>query len=101
MIRKAFPLDHFDDEDFTEVIQSCKQPGYTQVSRTTLRRDALKMWRMAREKMILGFQEHRCGVSLTCDVWSAPYGTGFSYLAVMTHWMNQENWQMMKKNNRV
>ena len=40
------------------------------------------MWHMAREKMILGFQEHRYGVSLTCDV--------------TAHWMNQENWQMMK-----
>jgi len=97
VIKKALPFDHFDDEDFTAVIQSYMQPGYIQVSRTTLRRDALKMWRMAREKMILGFQEHCYGVSLTCDVWSAPYGTGFSYLAVTAHWMNQENWQMMKR----
>ena len=50
VIRKALPFDHFDDEDFTAVIQSYMQPGYTQVSRTTLRRDALKMWRMARKK---------------------------------------------------
>ena len=63
VIRKALPFDHFDDEDFTAVIQSYMQPGYTQVSRTTLRRDALKMWRMAREKMILRFQEHCYGVT--------------------------------------
>ena len=62
MIRKALLFDHFDDEDFTTIIQSYTQPGYTQVNHTTLRRDALKMWRMAREKMILGFQEHRYGV---------------------------------------
>ncbi|KAJ9551686.1 hypothetical protein OSB04_015731 [Centaurea solstitialis] len=97
VIRKALPFDHFDDQDFTAVIQSYMQPGYTQVSRTTLRRDALKMWHMAREKMVLGFQEHRYGVSLTCDVWTSPHGTGYSYLAVTAHWMNQENWQMMKR----
>ena len=36
-------------------------------------------------------------VSLTCDVWSSPHNTGNSFLAVMAHWCNQENWQMMKR----
>ncbi|KAE8731277.1 hypothetical protein F3Y22_tig00002840pilonHSYRG00913 [Hibiscus syriacus] len=97
VITKALPFDHFDDEDFTTTIQQLMQPRYTQVSRTTLRRDAIKMWRTAREKMILGFQEHRYGVSLTCDVWSSPHNTGNSFLAVTSHWLDQDNWQMMKR----
>ncbi|KAE8675306.1 Ubiquitin-like protein ATG12 [Hibiscus syriacus] len=97
VITKALPFDHFDDEDFTTTIQQLMQPRYTQVNRTTLRRDAIKMWRTAREKMILGFQEHRYGVSLTCDVWSSSHNTGNSFLAVTSHWLDQDNWQMMKR----
>lgn len=97
VISKSLPFDHFDDQDFTETIQTLMQPRYTAVSRTTLRRDAIKMWRVAKEKMILGFQEHRYGVSLTCDVWSSPHNTGNSFLAVTAHWLDQENWQMMKR----
>ena len=44
VIRKAMSFDHFDDEDFTAIIQAKMQPSYTQVSRTTLNRDAIKMW---------------------------------------------------------
>ena len=32
VIRKALPFDHFDDENFTAVLQSYMQPGYTQVA---------------------------------------------------------------------
>ena len=48
VIKKALPFDHFDDEEFTAILQQRMQPGYTQVSHTTLRRDAIKMWHEAR-----------------------------------------------------
>ena len=37
VIRRALSFDHFDDPEFTAIIQQKMQPQYTQVSRTTLR----------------------------------------------------------------
>ena len=97
MIQKALPFNHFDDEQLAAIIKRKMQPAYIPVSRTTLKKDAIKMWHEARKKMILGFFEHHYGVSLTCDVWSSGYNTGNSYLAVTAHWLNQESWLMMKR----
>lgn len=97
VISKGLPFDHFDDERMTKMIQTLLQPRYTHVSRATLRRDALKMWRDAKNQMILGFEQHKFGVSLTCDVWTSPHNTGNSYLAVTAHWFDQQNWQQNKR----
>nr|GEZ93382.1 zinc finger BED domain-containing protein RICESLEEPER 2-like [Tanacetum cinerariifolium] len=44
VIQRALPFNHFDHEQTTRVFQNTMQPRYTYVSRSTLKRDAMKLW---------------------------------------------------------
>ncbi|GJV65700.1 RNA-directed DNA polymerase, eukaryota [Tanacetum coccineum] len=48
-IQRGLPFNHFDDKQTTRVFQNHLQPRYTHVSRTTLKRDAMKLWVMAKQ----------------------------------------------------
>nr|GEW72797.1 replication protein A 70 kDa DNA-binding subunit B [Tanacetum cinerariifolium] len=74
VIQQGLPFNHFDNPRLTNIIQKCLQPRYTHVSRATLRRDALKMWKKAKLELINGFEKLNTSVNLTTDVWSAPHG---------------------------
>lgn len=97
VIQQALPFNHFDNVKLTEIIKKRLQPRYQQVSRTTLRSDAFKLWETAKKDIIDGFRDYKYGVSITTDVWTAPHGTANSYLAVTAHWFNPESWLLMKR----
>ena len=44
VIQEALPFNHFDNVKLKEIIKKRLQPRYQQVSRTTLRSDAFKLW---------------------------------------------------------
>nr|GEX87870.1 zinc finger BED domain-containing protein RICESLEEPER 2-like [Tanacetum cinerariifolium] len=67
VIQQALPFNHFDHEQTTKVFQNTMQPRYTHVSRSTLKRDAIKLW-------VPG-----------------------SYMCVTAHWIEPGTWQMMKR----
>ncbi|GJX24025.1 putative AC transposase [Tanacetum coccineum] len=43
VIQRGLPFNHFDNEQTTRVFQNTMQPRYTHVSRSTLKRDAMKL----------------------------------------------------------
>jgi len=97
VIQEGLPFDHFDNPRLTKLIRDTLQPRYKHVSRTTLRRKCLKMWKQAKEDLIVFFENLQTGVNLTTDVWSAPHGLLESYLCVTAHWVTPNTWQMMKR----
>ncbi|GJV51769.1 putative AC transposase [Tanacetum coccineum] len=72
------------------------QPRYTHLSRSTLKRDAMKLWLAAKQEIIDSFGNINACVNLTTDVWSAPHGVPGSYMCVTAHWIEPGTWQMMK-----
>ena len=97
VIQNCLPFNHFDNPKLTALIRETLQPRYTHVSRMTLRRHCLKLWRNAKKDLIVFFQNLQTGVNLTSDVWSAPHGCIESYLCVTAHWVDPDSWQMMKR----
>ncbi|GKC52268.1 putative AC transposase [Tanacetum coccineum] len=55
VIQRALPFNHFDHEQTTRVFQNTMQPRYTHVSRSTLKRDAIKLWLAAKQEIIDSF----------------------------------------------
>nr|GEW70359.1 zinc finger BED domain-containing protein RICESLEEPER 2-like [Tanacetum cinerariifolium] len=74
VIQRGLPFNHFDDEQTTRVFQKYLQPKYNHVSRTTLKRDAMKLWVAAKQAIIDDFLKLNTNVSLTTDIWSSPHG---------------------------
>ncbi|GJZ12882.1 RNA-directed DNA polymerase [Tanacetum coccineum] len=97
VIQRALPFNHFDHEQTTRVFQNTMQPRYTHVSRSTLKRDAIKLWLAAKQEIIDSFGNINACVNLTTDVWSAPHGVPGSYMCVTAHWIEPVTWQMMKR----
>nr|GEW06535.1 zinc finger BED domain-containing protein RICESLEEPER 2 [Tanacetum cinerariifolium] len=97
VIQRGLPFNHFDDEQTTRVFQKHLQPKYNHVSRTTLKRDAMKLWVAAKQAIIDGFASLNINVNLTTDVWSAPHGMFGSYTCVTAQWIEPGTWQMMKR----
>nr|GEV75697.1 transposase [Tanacetum cinerariifolium] len=97
VIQRGLPFNHFDDEQTTRVFQKHLQPKYNHVSRTTLKRDAIKLWVAAKQVIIDDFLKLNTNVNLTTDVWSAPYGVPGSYICVTAHWIEPITWKMMKR----
>ncbi|GJY02232.1 hypothetical protein Tco_0360384 [Tanacetum coccineum] len=97
VIQRALPFNHFDHEQTTRVFQNTMQPRYTHVSRSTLKRDAMKLWLAAKQEIIDSFGNINACVNLTMDVWFAPYGVPDSYMCVTAHWIELGTWQMMKR----
>ncbi|GJU14651.1 zinc finger BED domain-containing protein RICESLEEPER 2-like protein [Tanacetum coccineum] len=97
VIQRALPFNHFDHEQTTRVFQNTMQPRYTHVSRSTLKRDAMKLWLAAKQEIIDSFGNINACVNLTTDVWSAPHGVPGSYMCVTAHWIEPGTWQMMKR----
>ena len=56
VIQESLPFNHFDNPRLTKMIQEMFQPSYTHVSRTTLRRHCLNMWKDAKKQIILEFE---------------------------------------------
>ncbi|GKC84987.1 hypothetical protein Tco_1140704 [Tanacetum coccineum] len=52
VIQRGLPFNHFDNEQTTRVFQNTMQPRYTHVSRSTLKRDAMKLWVAAKQATI-------------------------------------------------
>ncbi|GJY44909.1 hypothetical protein Tco_0433122 [Tanacetum coccineum] len=99
VIQRALPFNHFDNEQTTRVFQNTMQPRYTHVSRSTLKRDAMKLWLAAKQEIIDSFGNINACVNLTTDVWSAPHGVPGSYMCVTAHWIEPGTWQMMKRSS--
>ncbi|GJY21114.1 zinc finger BED domain-containing protein RICESLEEPER 2-like protein [Tanacetum coccineum] len=97
VIQRGLPFNHFDDEQTTRVFQKHLQPRYSHVSRTTLKRDAMKLWVMAKQAIIDRFLQINTNVNLTTDVWTPPHGVPGSYICVTAHWIEPGTWQMMKR----
>nr|GEZ23735.1 zinc finger BED domain-containing protein RICESLEEPER 2-like [Tanacetum cinerariifolium] len=97
VIQRGLPFNHFDHEQITKVFQNTMQPKYNPVSCTTLKRDAMKLWLVAKQVIINGFLNLNAHVNITTDVWCAPHGSPGSYLCVTTHWIEPSTWQMMKR----
>ncbi|GKD69065.1 zinc finger BED domain-containing protein RICESLEEPER 2-like protein [Tanacetum coccineum] len=97
VIQRGLPFNHFDHEQTTRVFQNTMQPKYNHVSRSTLKRDAMKLWSTAKQVIIDGFLNLNARVNITTDVWSAPHGLPGSYLCVTAHWIEPSTWQMMKR----
>ena len=94
---RGLHFNHFDNPRLTRILRKEMQPQYRQVSRITLRRDALKYWEIARKDMQMSFLNLKSGVSLTCDVWSSIGTISKSYLAVTAHWVDPTTWIMNKR----
>ncbi|GKD59423.1 zinc finger BED domain-containing protein RICESLEEPER 2-like protein [Tanacetum coccineum] len=90
VIQRGLPFNHFDDEQKTRVFQNTMQPRYNHVSRTTLKRDAMKLWVAAKQAIIDGFRNLNTNVNLTTDVWFAPHGLPGSYICITTHWIEPD-----------
>lgn len=97
VIQDTLPFNHFDNPRLTRVIQNTLQPRYNQVSRHTLKRECMKIWKKAKQELVKGFENLNVNVNLTTDVWSAPHGLPGSYLCVTAHWVDPNTWQMMKR----
>ncbi|GJW26287.1 zinc finger BED domain-containing protein RICESLEEPER 2-like protein [Tanacetum coccineum] len=97
VIQRGLPFNHFDHEQTTRVFQNTMQPRYTHVSRSTLKRDAMKLWVAAKQATIDGFGNLNNKVNLTTDIWSAPHNLPGSYMCVTAHWIEPSTWQMMKR----
>ncbi|GJZ49188.1 zinc finger BED domain-containing protein RICESLEEPER 2-like protein [Tanacetum coccineum] len=97
VIQRGLPFNHFDNEQTTRVFQNTMQPRYTHVSRSTLKRDAMKLWVAAKQATIDGFANLNTMVNLTTDIWSAPHNLPGSYMCVTAHWIEPSSWQMMKR----
>ncbi|GJX75584.1 zinc finger BED domain-containing protein RICESLEEPER 2-like protein [Tanacetum coccineum] len=97
VIQRGLPFNHFDNEQTTRVFQNTMQPRYTHVSRSTLKRDAMKLWVAAKQATIDGFGNLNNKVNLTTDIWSAPHNLPGSYMCVTAHWIEPSTWQMMKR----
>ncbi|GJW76764.1 zinc finger BED domain-containing protein RICESLEEPER 2 [Tanacetum coccineum] len=48
VIQQGLPFNHFDNGQMTRVFQNHMQPKHNHVSRTTLKRDAVKLWKAAK-----------------------------------------------------
>ena len=97
VVQEALPFNHFDNPRLTRVIQNTLQPRYNQVTRATLKRQCMKMWKSAKKELVELFENINTSVNLTTDVWSAPHGLPGSYLCVTAHWIDPITWQMMKR----
>ncbi|GJW18966.1 zinc finger BED domain-containing protein RICESLEEPER 2-like protein [Tanacetum coccineum] len=97
VIQEGLPFNHFDKTRMTRVFQNHLQPKYTNVSRTTLKRDAMKLWIAAKQLIKDGFLNLNYSVNITMDVWTAPHSLPDSYLCVTTHLIEPLTWQMMKR----
>ncbi|GJY43579.1 hypothetical protein Tco_0431792 [Tanacetum coccineum] len=73
VIQRGLSFNHFDHEQTTRVFQNTMQQRYTHVSRSTLKRDAMKFWVAAKQATIDGFANLNTRVNLITDVWSAPH----------------------------
>nr|GEY22796.1 ribonuclease H-like domain-containing protein [Tanacetum cinerariifolium] len=87
VIQRALPFNHFDHEQTIRVFQNTMLPTYTHVSRSTLKRDAMKLWLAAKQEIIDSFGNINAFVNLTTDVWSTPHGVPSSYMCVTAHWI--------------
>nr|GEU94784.1 hypothetical protein [Tanacetum cinerariifolium] len=97
VIQRALPFNHFDHEQTTRVFQNTMKPRYTHVSRSTLKRDTMKLWLAAKQEIINSFGNLNAFVNLTTDVWSAPHGVPGFYMCIAAHWIEPGTWQMMKR----
>nr|GEV08917.1 hypothetical protein [Tanacetum cinerariifolium] len=97
VIQQALPFNHFDHEQTTRVFQNTMQPRCTHVSRSTLKRNTMRLWLAAKQEIIDSFGNLNACVNLTTDVWSAPHGVPGSYMCVTAHWIKPGTWQMMKQ----
>ncbi|GJS46970.1 zinc finger BED domain-containing protein RICESLEEPER 2-like protein [Tanacetum coccineum] len=97
VIQEGLPFNHFDNTRMTRVFQNHLQPKYTHVSRTTLKRDAMKLWIAAKLQIKYGFLNLNSSVNITTDVWTAPHNLPGSYVCVTTYWIEPSTWQMMKR----
>nr|GEW81486.1 zinc finger, BED-type, phospholipase-like, homeodomain-like protein [Tanacetum cinerariifolium] len=88
VIQLALPFNHFDHEQTTRVFQNTMQPRYTHVSRSTLKRDAMKLWLAAKQEIIDSFGNINACVNLTTDVCSAPHGVSSLYNLYYTKYGN-------------
>ncbi|GJT46363.1 zinc finger BED domain-containing protein RICESLEEPER 2 [Tanacetum coccineum] len=73
VIQEGLSFNHFDNTRMTRVFQNHHQPEYTHVSRTSLKRDAIKLWIAAKQLIKDDFLNLNSSVNITTDVWTAPH----------------------------
>ncbi|GKA23657.1 putative reverse transcriptase domain-containing protein [Tanacetum coccineum] len=95
----------FDSDYRSTTLPTSKQQGCfrtlcnqntNHVSRSTLKRDVIKLWVAAKQVIINDFLNLNASVNITTDVWSAPQNLPGSYLCVTTYWIEPSTWKMMK-----
>ncbi|GKD17990.1 hypothetical protein Tco_1207148 [Tanacetum coccineum] len=96
VISRGLPFNHFDHEETITVFQNTMQPRYHHVSHSTLKRDAMKLWAMAKQLIIDGFLNLNARVNITTNVWFAGHGFPGSYLCVTAHWIEPSTWEADK-----
>nr|GEW88031.1 zinc finger BED domain-containing protein RICESLEEPER 2-like [Tanacetum cinerariifolium]GEW88037.1 zinc finger BED domain-containing protein RICESLEEPER 2-like [Tanacetum cinerariifolium] len=73
VIQEGLPFNHFDNIQMTRVFQNHLQPKYNHVSRSTLKHDAIKLWKAVKQLLKDSFLHLNASVNITTDVWSAPH----------------------------
>ncbi|GJV69440.1 hypothetical protein Tco_1484949 [Tanacetum coccineum] len=98
VIQRGLPFNHFDYESDNEVFQNdSANQEYTHVSRSTLKRDAMRLWVAAKQATIDGFANLNTMVNLTTDVWSAPHNLSVLHVCYRIIGLTLSTWQMMKR----
>ncbi|GJU46459.1 hypothetical protein Tco_1203725 [Tanacetum coccineum] len=82
VIQEGLAFNHFDNTRMTRVFQNHLQPKYNHVSRSTLKRDAMKLWMAAKQHVKDSFLNLNASVNVTTYVWSVPHGLPDSYLVL-------------------
>lgn len=97
VIQESLPFDFFSRPRVIKFIKKALQPEYCKVSRTTLKRDAMKKFKQIHGDLKEFFAKYSGRVALTTDVWTAPHGTALSYICITVHWIDPKTWLMQKR----
>ena len=97
VIEESLPFDFFSRPRVIAYIKKALQPNFCQVSRRSLKCDAMKKFIKIHEDLKKFFTHFLGRVSLTTDVWTAPHGTGLSFICITVHWIDPKTWFMQKR----
>ncbi|KAL4579965.1 hypothetical protein LXL04_016136 [Taraxacum kok-saghyz] len=97
IIEESLPFDFFSRPRVIAYIKKALQPNFCQVSRRSLKRDAMKKFIKIHEDPKKFFTHFLGRVSLTTDVWTAPHGTCLSFICITVHWIDPKTWFMQKR----
>nr|GEY46183.1 hypothetical protein [Tanacetum cinerariifolium] len=94
VIQQALPFNHFDHEQTTRVFQNTMQPRYTHVSRSTIKRDAMRLWLAAKQEIIDSFEADAVTLLMRIRKFFVAQDIG---ARVAVHIFNRINFAIAKK----